>query len=373
MLLEKQRATKPLVHSSLSVPVESVGSSVLPVHLPHVVPSDDIDVDFNEDDTITAVDILPWELEHAEQELALLLRPAHARAEDADYVHSTPKKCSGKAKPVPADHNDTMLKLMIKLGGKHNYDVQAMFEEYDFIYRTEAVCDRSTDLRYTTKPLVRQWVNAFSKRTEQSAAFDRHNPAADLLLQNAQPSILVPPLLAETAPPIVTPPMQLPPTTSHPTTATESILEKSPNIWWLNAMKGDDLLQAGDSKNICTECKKHYLKSTTHPTRAFPGTASKYRYCPLTYPDFDDWMARVLPQKHADRSALKKRPPDFCTSCNGSKHDGKHIPAAEGSKYFFCPQNKQNLAFEDWQQTWGTRFTKMEESNRKIAQGKHPA
>ena len=121
MLLEKQRATKPLVHSSLSVPVESVGSSVLPVHLPHVVPSDDIDVDFNEDDTITAVDILPWELEHAEQELALLLRPAHARAEDADYVHSTPKKCSGKAKPVPADHNDTMLKLMIKLGGKHKY------------------------------------------------------------------------------------------------------------------------------------------------------------------------------------------------------------------------------------------------------------
>ena len=183
---------------------------------------------------------------------------------------------------MPAHHNDTMLRLMIKLGGKHNYDVQAMFEEYDFIYRTEAVCDRSTDLRYTTKPLVRQWVNAFSKRTEQSAAFDRHNPAADLLLQNAQPSILVPPLLEETAPPIVTPPMQLPPTASHPTTATESILEKSPNIWWLNAMKGDDLLQAGDSKNICTECKKHYLKSTTHPTRAFPGTASKYRYCPLT-------------------------------------------------------------------------------------------
>ena len=87
MLLEKQRATKPLVHSSLSVPVESVGSSVLPVHLPHVVPSDDIDVDFNEDDMITAVGILLWELEHAEQELALLLRPAHARAEDADYVH----------------------------------------------------------------------------------------------------------------------------------------------------------------------------------------------------------------------------------------------------------------------------------------------
>ena len=343
------------------------------MHLAHTVPSDETDFAFTDDYTLAQVDILPWELEHAEQELAVLLQPAHSRAEDADYVQSTPKKCSGKAKPVPADHNDTMLRLMIKLGGKHNYDVQAMFEEYDFIYRTKALLDRSTDLRYTTKPLVRQWVNAFSKKTEQSAAFDRHNPAADLLLQNAQPSALVSSLLAETAPPIVIPPMQVPPTSSEPNNPTNSTSGKPPNIWWVNAMRGDDLLQAGDNKNICTECKTHYLTSTTHPTRAFPGTASKYRYCPLTYPDYNDWLTRILPQKHTHRVSLKKRPPDFCTSCNGSKNDGQHIPAAEGSKYFFCPQNKKNLSFDDWQRTWGTRFTKMETSNRKIAQGKVPA
>ena len=104
------------------------------MHLAHTVPSDETDFVFTDDYTLAQVDILPWELEHAEQYLAVLLQPAHACAEDAASVQSNPKKCS-------ADHNDTMLSLMIKLGGKHNYDVQAMFEEYDFIYWTEALFD----------------------------------------------------------------------------------------------------------------------------------------------------------------------------------------------------------------------------------------
>ena len=263
MLLEKQRANTPLVKPTSPLAQPPSSSPV------NVVPSDEADV-------IAETDILPWELEHAEQELYMLLRPVPSRLDDADYVHRTPKNCSGKAKPVPAYHNDAMLQLMIQLGGKHNYDVQAMFQEYDFIYRTKAASDRCTDLRFTTKPLVRQWVTAFSKKTEQAAAFDRHNPAADLLLNNAQPSILVPSVLMQTAPPDVTLPTQVPQnlTPSQPNIATDFTREKPPNIWWLQAKSGADLVQAGERKNTCPECNKHYLNKATHPTGAFPGNAS---------------------------------------------------------------------------------------------------
>ena len=362
--MEKHRSNYTDIHESSTLLLDSTSVP------PNIITANENEFNPNEqeEDPLEGINIQPWELEHAEAELAELRCPILPRAADADYSPSIPKKCSGKPKPVPADHNDQMLQLMISLAGKHNYKAQPMFQEYDRIYRAEAVVDRSTDLRFTTKPLIAKWIEQFTKKTEQAAAFDRHNPAADLLLRNAEPSILVTSVLAQTAPPVVPCPTapQLPLENNQPAPN----LQKPPNIWFLNAMKGDDLVQPNNNRNICKECNKHYLKSSTHPTRAFPGTQSSYRYCPVTYPDFDDWIARVLPQKHADRASIKKRPADFCTSCNGSKNDGFHVQADEGSKYFFCPKNKKDMSLEQWQTTWAPRFAKMEKANPKIAQAK---
>ena len=92
----------------------------------------------------------------------------------------------------------------------------------------------------------------------------------------------------------------------------------------------------------------------------------------VTYPDFDDWIARVLPQKHADRASIKKRPADFCTSCNGSKNDGFHVQADEGSKYFFLPQKQKGHVSGTMANNLGAliKFAKMEKANPKIAQAK---
>ena len=108
-------------------------------------------------------------------------------------------------------------------------------------------------------------------------------------------------------------------------------------------MRGDDLLQAGDNKNICTECKTHYLTSTAHPTRAFPGTASKYRYCPLTYPDYNDWLTRILPQKHTHRVSLKKRPPDFALLAMAPKMMDNIFPQLKAPSISFAPRTRRTF------------------------------
>ena len=110
-LLEKHRSNYTYIDESSTLLLDSTSVP------PNIITANENEFNPNEqeEDPLEGINIQPWELEHAEAELAELRCPILPRAADADYSPSIPKKCSGKTKPVPADHNDQMLQLMSSL------------------------------------------------------------------------------------------------------------------------------------------------------------------------------------------------------------------------------------------------------------------
>ena len=207
---------------------------------------------------------------------------------------------------------------ILEIGEACGWDPTVALFRYENFYFAERQKDSTAPFHPTNRLLVLKFFEKKKRDQGRLEAYITTNPVVDSVLQQAQPSLLVPDTLVAAPPPPFVPLVAFVPACLD---GVDKINPENPT-----------------GRKKCGDCQQFYLNPRTHPV------IQTFRHCPITFPDRQKWEQEQVPIRKA-RQRAKRNPDNFCQQCFCQYDNGLHTQLDERINVYHC-QLKCSVSLE---------------------------